>query len=266
MLIKGVLIHINPDVLPAAYRQAVRGHRSLDPAGLRVLQPDRRSASRIAAMRDRLFKRDFAGEMLERYPDLRLRRLRLRLPARSGVSAGRHHLVSDREARTDDAEVLRALRDAGHQARPAHRRRRASATPAAAYERAHARSTGTRAREELRDGARALPLARRHATGTASSRSAAARTAPTRSIRMLQLGLNPLCVTATTCDLSDDRPQEHREHQAARRRLRRVLAEPGRARASSTASRSRRSATSPGPSTSASSRSRCAPRCSSTCR
>ena len=33
---------------------------------------------------------------------------------------------------------------------------------------------------------------------------------------MLELGLNPLCVTATTDELSDDRPPQHREPQAAR--------------------------------------------------
>ena len=55
-------------------------------------------------------------------------------------------------------------------------------------------------------------------------------------LKLLQLGLNPLCVTATTCDLSRDRPRQHPEHQGARRRLCRILAQPAGPRASSTAS------------------------------
>ena len=58
------------------------------------------------------------------------------------------------------------------------------------------------------------------------------------------------------------RPAQHREPQAARRRLRRGHDEPGRAPAHQPARARRRSATSPGPSTSRSSRSRCASPCS----
>ena len=49
--------------------------------------------------------------------------------------------------------------------------------------------------------------------------------------RMLELGRNPLCVTATTDKLSDDRPPQHREPQTARRRLRRGHHQPRRSSA-----------------------------------
>jgi spore coat polysaccharide biosynthesis protein SpsF len=69
-LIKGVLIHINPDALPAVYSLL---HRSssryvcvieyYNPTPVEV--PYR-------GHQGRLFKRDFAGEMLDAFPDLRL--------------------------------------------------------------------------------------------------------------------------------------------------------------------------------------------------
>ena len=58
-------------------------------------------------------------------------------------------------------------------------------------------------------------------TTTASSRSAAARTAPTRCIRLLELGMNPLVRHRHDRPPHRHRPAQHREHQAARRRLRR---------------------------------------------
>jgi spore coat polysaccharide biosynthesis protein SpsF len=68
--IKGVLIHINPDELPRAYDAihasskkyiCIAEYYNTTPVSI----PYRGHA-------DRLFKRDFAGEMLDRFPDLRL--------------------------------------------------------------------------------------------------------------------------------------------------------------------------------------------------
>lgn len=69
-LIKGVLIHINPDMLAATYRKLyaassrwilVCEYYNPSPAAI----PYRNHA-------DRLFKRDFSGEMLDMFPDLQL--------------------------------------------------------------------------------------------------------------------------------------------------------------------------------------------------
>lgn len=69
-LIKGVLIHINPNMLAATYRKLYEASSRYvlvceyyNPAPVAI--PYRGHA-------DRLFKRDFAGEMLEMFPDLRL--------------------------------------------------------------------------------------------------------------------------------------------------------------------------------------------------
>jgi pseudaminic acid biosynthesis-associated methylase len=69
-LIKGVLIHINPDMLPFVYEKLYRASNRFilvceyyNPSPMEV--PYRGHA-------DRLFKRDFAGEMLEKYPNLSL--------------------------------------------------------------------------------------------------------------------------------------------------------------------------------------------------
>jgi len=69
-LIKGVLIHINPDELPKVYDKLYASSKRYvcvveyyNPTP--VALPYRGHA-------DRLFKRDFAGEMLDRFPDLRL--------------------------------------------------------------------------------------------------------------------------------------------------------------------------------------------------
>lgn len=69
-LIKGVLIHINPDALPQAYEALYRATRRY----LCVVEYYNPSPVAIPyrGHRDRLFKRDFAGELLERYKDLRL--------------------------------------------------------------------------------------------------------------------------------------------------------------------------------------------------
>lgn len=69
-LIKGVLIHINPDELQSVYDKLYRAsHRYIciaeyyNPTPVEV--PYRGHSGK-------LFKRDFAGEMLDKYPDLRL--------------------------------------------------------------------------------------------------------------------------------------------------------------------------------------------------
>lgn len=69
-LIKGVLIHLNPELLPLAYD---RLHQA---SGRYVLVCEYYNPSPVAipyrGHDDRLFKRDFAGEMLERFADLQL--------------------------------------------------------------------------------------------------------------------------------------------------------------------------------------------------
>lgn len=67
---KGVLIHVQPEMLPTAYdRLYAASHRY-------VLIAEYYSPSPVAipyrGHTDRLFKRDFAGEMLERFSNLRL--------------------------------------------------------------------------------------------------------------------------------------------------------------------------------------------------
>jgi len=69
-LIKGVLIHINPEMLNAVYEKLYQASKRF------ILVCEYYNPSPIAITyrghADRLFKRDFAGEMLENYPDLRL--------------------------------------------------------------------------------------------------------------------------------------------------------------------------------------------------
>lgn len=69
-LVKGVLIHLNPDVLPLAYDKL---HAA---ASRYVLIAEYYNPSPVAVgyrgHEERLFKRDFAGEMLERHHDLHL--------------------------------------------------------------------------------------------------------------------------------------------------------------------------------------------------
>lgn len=69
-LIKGVLIHINPDWLPQVYDAL---HRA---AGRYLLVCEYYNPSPVAinyrGHSDRLFKRDFCGEMLDRHADLKL--------------------------------------------------------------------------------------------------------------------------------------------------------------------------------------------------
>lgn len=69
-LIKGVLIHLNPEMLPVAYDR-------LHAASARhILVAEYYNPAPVAISyrghEDRLFKRDFAGEMLDRFSDLTL--------------------------------------------------------------------------------------------------------------------------------------------------------------------------------------------------
>ena len=69
-LIKGVLIHINPDMLPQVYDKLVTSTaRYLMVAEYYNPVP---VAIPYRGHSDRLFKRDFAGEILERYPHMQL--------------------------------------------------------------------------------------------------------------------------------------------------------------------------------------------------
>jgi spore coat polysaccharide biosynthesis protein SpsF len=67
---KGVLIHINPDSLPIAYEKLYQASRRY------ILVCEYYNPSPVAipyrGHTDRLFKRDFAGELLDRFADLRL--------------------------------------------------------------------------------------------------------------------------------------------------------------------------------------------------
>lgn len=69
-LIKGVLIHLNPDLLPTAYDRLHATSSRL------ILVAEYYNPTPVAVPYrghdDRLFKRDFAGEMLDRFDDLRL--------------------------------------------------------------------------------------------------------------------------------------------------------------------------------------------------
>lgn len=69
-LVKGVLIHLNPDLLPVAYDRLHAASSRL------ILVAEYYNPAPVAipyrGHQDRLFKRDFAGEMLDRFSDLRL--------------------------------------------------------------------------------------------------------------------------------------------------------------------------------------------------
>jgi pseudaminic acid biosynthesis-associated methylase len=69
-LIKGVLIHINPEMLSTVYQKLY------DASSKYVLIAEYYNPSPVAipyrGHDDRLFKRDFAGEFLETFPDTRL--------------------------------------------------------------------------------------------------------------------------------------------------------------------------------------------------
>ena len=69
-LIKGVLIHINPKKLPLVYDQLYKASNRY------ILIAEYYNPSPVAISyrghQDRLFKRDFAGEFLDAYPDVSL--------------------------------------------------------------------------------------------------------------------------------------------------------------------------------------------------
>jgi pseudaminic acid biosynthesis-associated methylase len=70
VLIKGVLIHINPDVLPQVYDKLVAS------SGRYLLVAEYYNPAPVAipyrGHADRLFKRDFAGEIMDRHPQMQL--------------------------------------------------------------------------------------------------------------------------------------------------------------------------------------------------
>jgi len=69
-MIKGVLIHINPDMLESVYAKLY------DSSNKYILIAEYYNLTPVSISyrghNDRLFKRDFAGEMLDKYNDLRL--------------------------------------------------------------------------------------------------------------------------------------------------------------------------------------------------
>ena len=69
-LIKGVMIHLNPDVLPDVYDKLVAA------CGRFLLVAEYYNPSPVAipyrGHADRLFKRDFAGEIMDRHPAMKL--------------------------------------------------------------------------------------------------------------------------------------------------------------------------------------------------
>lgn len=69
-LIKGVLIHINPEMLELVYRKLY------DSSNKYILVAEYYNPTPVAinyrGHSDRLFKRDFAGEMMQKFPDLKL--------------------------------------------------------------------------------------------------------------------------------------------------------------------------------------------------
>ena len=118
-----MLIHINPGDAAEVYDALCTQQRAATSLSGRVLQPD---AGRIPyrGHADRLFKRDFAGEILDRHPDLQLS------TTASPTGAIRHFPQDDitwfllEKARSlTMLTLLHPLRDAGHQAGPAARRR-----------------------------------------------------------------------------------------------------------------------------------------------
>lgn len=69
-LVKGVLIHINPEVLDVVYQKLYQATSKY------ILLCEYYNPTPVAVdyrgHQDRLFKRDFAGEMLDKYPSLKL--------------------------------------------------------------------------------------------------------------------------------------------------------------------------------------------------
>lgn len=69
-LVKGVLIHLNPELLESAYEKMYTSTNKY------ILISEYYNPSPVTVEyrghTDRLFKRDFAGELLEKYPDLKI--------------------------------------------------------------------------------------------------------------------------------------------------------------------------------------------------
>jgi spore coat polysaccharide biosynthesis protein SpsF len=70
VLIKGVLIHLNPEVLPEVYDKLVAAARRW----LLVVEYYNPTPVAVAYRNhaERLFKRDFAGEIMDRHPEMQL--------------------------------------------------------------------------------------------------------------------------------------------------------------------------------------------------
>lgn len=70
LLIKGVLIHVNPDFLPKVYDKLVASARRY------LLIAEYYNPSPVAipyrGHKNRLFKRDFAGEIMDQHPEMKL--------------------------------------------------------------------------------------------------------------------------------------------------------------------------------------------------
>jgi spore coat polysaccharide biosynthesis protein SpsF len=70
-LIKGVLIHLNPDILPQVYDKLVKA------CGRYLLVAEYYNPSPVTinyrGHSDRLFKRDFAGEIMDQHPEMKLK-------------------------------------------------------------------------------------------------------------------------------------------------------------------------------------------------
>lgn len=69
-LIKGVLIHINPEFLDKVYELLYKSSKKY----ICVMEYYNPTPVEVTyrGEKDKLFKRDFAGEMLDKYPDLKL--------------------------------------------------------------------------------------------------------------------------------------------------------------------------------------------------
>lgn len=70
VLVKGVLIHINPSALPTVYDLLYRSSKRL--ICIAEYYATKPTAADYRGHANRLFKRDFAGELMDRYADLQL--------------------------------------------------------------------------------------------------------------------------------------------------------------------------------------------------
>lgn len=70
VLVKTVLIHINPDILPLVYRLLYKTSKKY--LCIAEYYNPKPVAIEYRGHKDKLFKRDFAGEILDLFPDLKL--------------------------------------------------------------------------------------------------------------------------------------------------------------------------------------------------